>query len=146
MQTAAEQLRTSAAQPFKPKQTSAFTRNIPSTSKWTGTYPKKIQSRTPPSNMLPKNGPLPSRHPEAFPRDIKRPSIMSKSKHAAILPTNAHSSTEQVEMVQQNAASFNSRTSPGSVQVSALPFSSMNSVNTGNYTECPFGFPECSVL
>jgi hypothetical protein len=42
-----------------------------------------------------------------------------------------------VEMVQQNAVSFNSRTLAGNVQISASAFSSKNSVNTGNYTECP---------
>lgn len=140
MQTGVEDLQTSAAQPLKPKQTSAFTRNFPSTSKWTGTCPKKIPSTTAPSNVFPRNGPLSSRHPEVFPKDVKRPSIMSKSKHAAILPTNAQSSTEQVVMVQQNAVSFNSRTLPGNVQISASPFSSMNNVNTGNYTECLFDF------
>jgi hypothetical protein len=95
---------------------------------------------------LPRNGPLSSRHPEVFPRDVKRPSIISKSKHAAILPTNAQSSAEQMEMVQQNSVSFSSRTSPGNVQISASPFSSMNNVNTGNYTDCPFGFPKCLSL
>ncbi|XP_023709540.1 uncharacterized protein LOC111865601 isoform X2 [Cryptotermes secundus] len=130
VQTGVEDLQTSAAQPLKPKQTSAFTRNFPSTSKWTGTCPKKSPSTTAPSNVFPRNGPLSSRHPEVFPKDVKRPSVMSKSKHAAILPTNAQSSTEQVEMVQQNAVSFNSRTLPGNVQISASPFSSMNNVNT----------------
>jgi hypothetical protein len=87
--------------------------------------------------MLPKNGPLSSRHPEVFPRDIKSHSSISKSKHAAVLPTDALSSAEKVGMVQQNAVSFNSRTLPGNVQISVSPFSSKNIVNTGNYTEYP---------
>jgi hypothetical protein len=137
VQPAAEQLRTSAVQPFKPKHASAFTRNVLPTSKWAETCPRKVPSTTAPSNVLSKNVPFSSRHPEMFPGDVKRPSIIPQSKHAETLPTNVLSSTEQVEMVQQNSVLFNSRISPGNVQISASPFSSMNNVNTGNYTECP---------
>jgi hypothetical protein len=122
----------SAVQQFKPKQTSVFTKNV-SSSRWAETFPRKILPTPTPTNVLPKNGPLSLRQTELYPRDVKSSSILSKSKHGEILPTNIPLSSGELEIVQENTVRVSSRISSGNVPTSVSSVSSMNNRNIGNY-------------
>jgi hypothetical protein len=132
VQPAVEQFQKSALQSCRPKQTAAFTKNV-IPSRWSETFPRKSLSASKPSNILPQNGTLSSRQTEVFPRDVKNASILTKSKHAEILPTNIPSCAGQMKIVQRNTATLNYRTSEGSATTLASSVSSIKNINKGNY-------------